>query len=386
MDPVATDQLNDQDVYQATKDLFVGQKAKFRRPGPVQKSIESYSRRDNTLRRFVDIYGIEVICQVVLKLLSGGVYESMLTASRRFPDLFNPSAIQSEARDILEAEAIRKEQTALESIVQSQLADGKGIFEYSGVMVALRDSGSDIPNGQASNSSSLFPVYLPFPTEHLLMERLQKTLELACYEFGARAMPDTLRKRCWDCPESVELSKWTEVFRREGVLERGSPRKASKELLLSIANIRHTAVHRLRTSSVGLEQFIADAEDLVDLLGDTAYSKSISQLRANVNSAITELTQNKQFLQLQLEHTQVAIEQQRAELDRREQEAINNAREEDRKYQAVAGKRVQKALEVIGNLGGTDNGRISPLEGFGSVRGMAEDYDDDLDKFEDCNE
>ncbi|SCV61385.1 uncharacterized protein FFFS_15954 [Fusarium fujikuroi] len=231
------------------------------------------------------------------------------------------------------------------------------------------DSGNDIPNGQASKSSSLFPVYLPFPTEHLLMERLQKTLELACYEFGARAMPDTLRKRCWDCPESVELSKWTEVFRREGILDEGSP-----------------PVHRLRTSSIGLEQFIADAEDLVDLLGDTAYSKSISQLRANVNSAITELTQNKQFLQLQLEHTQAAIEQQRAELDRREQEAINDAREEDRKYQAVAGKRVQKALEVIGNLGGTDNGRISPLVGFGSVRNMAEDYDDDLDKFEDFNE
>ncbi|KAH7190969.1 hypothetical protein BKA60DRAFT_613097 [Fusarium oxysporum] len=172
-------------------------------------------------------------------------------------------------------------------------------------------------------------------------------------------MPDTLRKRCWDCPESVELSRWTEVFRREGILEQGSAR---------------------------LEQFIADAEDLLEVLGDTAYSKSISQLRANVDSAITELTQNKQFLELQLEHTQAAIEQQRAELDRREQEAINDAREEDRKYQILAGERVQKALEVIGNLGGTDNRRIFPLEGFGSVGDMAEDDDDDLDKFEDCNE
>lgn len=137
MDPVATDQLNDQDVYQATKDIFVGQKAKFRKVGPVQKSIESYSRRDNTLRQFVDLYGVQAICQVVLRLLSGGVYESMLTASRRFPDLFNPSAVQSEARDILEAEAIRNEQTALESIVQSQLADSEGTFDWAGVMVAL---------------------------------------------------------------------------------------------------------------------------------------------------------------------------------------------------------------------------------------------------------
>ncbi|UZP36740.1 hypothetical protein NXS19_004556 [Fusarium pseudograminearum] len=151
MDPVATDQLNDQDIYQATKDIFVGQKAKFRKLAPVQKSIESCSRRDNTLRQFVDLYGVEAICQVVLRLLSGGVYESMLTASRRFPDLFNPSAVQSEARDILEAEAVRNEQTALEGIAQSQLADNKGAFDCAGVMVALLDSGDGIPNGQANS-------------------------------------------------------------------------------------------------------------------------------------------------------------------------------------------------------------------------------------------
>lgn len=83
------------------------------------------------------------------------------------------------------------------------------------------------------NSSSLFPVYLPFPKEHLLMEKLQKTLELACYEFGARVLPDIMRKRGWDCPESVELSKWTEVLKREGVVELESTRKPLKELLHS---------------------------------------------------------------------------------------------------------------------------------------------------------
>ncbi|KAK2470480.1 hypothetical protein H9L39_18097 [Fusarium oxysporum f. sp. albedinis] len=218
------------------------------------------------------------------------------------------------------------------------------------------------------------------------MERLQKTLELACYEFGARAMPDTLRNRGWDCPESVELSKWTEVLKREGVLKRENTRKTLKELLYSIANIRHTAVHRLRTSSVGLEMFIADAEDLVEVLGDTAYSKSISQLRTNMNSAITELTQNKQFLQLQLEQTRAAIERQRAELDRREQEAIDYAREEDRKYQILAGEKVQKALEVIGNFEVTTNISISPSECFDGIEDMGDDDDDDMDQFEDCDE
>jgi hypothetical protein len=220
----------------------------------------------------------------------------------------------------------------------------------------------------------------------MLMERLQKALELACYEFGARNMPDILRNRGWDCPELVELSKWTEVFRQEGILERESTRKTLKELLHSIANIRHTSVHRLRTSSVGLEMFIADAEDLVEVLGDTEYAKSISQLRTNINLAITELTQNKQFLQLQLEHTQAEIEQQRAELDRREQEAINYAREEDRKYQIVAGEKVQEALKVIGHFEVKTNRSMSPLEDFGGAEEMADDDDNNTDQFEDCDE
>lgn len=199
-------------------------------------------------------------------------------------------------------------------------------------------------------------------------------------------MPDELRDRGWDCPESVELSKWTEILKRDGVLERENTRKTMKELLRSIASIRHTAVHRLRTSSAGLELFIADAEDLVEVLGDPEYSKSISQLRKDISSAIMELKQNKQFLQLQLEHTKASIEQQHAELDRREQEAIENAKEEDKKYQILAGDKVQKALEVMENSEVTTNGSMSLLGDVNGVEDIADDDDDDVDNFEDCEE
>jgi hypothetical protein len=137
MEPAVTDRLNDQDVYQATKDIFVGEKSKFRKVGPVRKSTESYQKRHNTVRQFVDLYGAEAIYQIVLRLLSGGVCESKLIASRRFPDLFNPSVVQSAARDMLEGEAIRNKQTALEGIVQSQLTDSQGAFDWGVIRVAL---------------------------------------------------------------------------------------------------------------------------------------------------------------------------------------------------------------------------------------------------------
>jgi hypothetical protein len=37
-------------------------------------------------------------------------------------------------------------------------------------------------------NSSVTSVYLPFPTEHMLMEKILKTLELACYQFGLRIL------------------------------------------------------------------------------------------------------------------------------------------------------------------------------------------------------
>lgn len=82
----------------------------------------------------------------------------------------------------------------------------------------------------------------------------------------------------WDCPELVELNKWTELLKSEGVAALGDTRKPLEKLLQSIANIRHTAVHRLRTNSVRLEQFLIDAEDLVGALGNPVYANVTSQL------------------------------------------------------------------------------------------------------------
>lgn len=222
------------------------------------------------------------------------------------------------------------------------------------------------------------------------MERLQKILELACYEFGARALPDIMRRRGWDCPELVELNKWTELLKREEVAALGDTRKPLEELLQSIANIRHTAVHRLRTNSVRLEQFLIDAEDLVGALGNPVYANVISQLRLHTESTIAELTQNKQLLQSQLETTRVVIAKQRAEIDQKEQEAINHVRGEDEKYQVLAGERLEKALELIGDFKGIKNGENAVLYGVNnSTNDIVDDMDsmdDDMDEFIDCNE
>ncbi|CVL09117.1 uncharacterized protein FMAN_14247 [Fusarium mangiferae] len=389
MEPVVTAALDDQIIYQATKDIFIGQKARFRKLGPVKKSIGSHLQKGSLIRQLVTQHGADAIHQPVLKLLSDRVYESISIASERFPDLFEPSTAQTAARNILEAEAAKSEQAALEDIIQTQWADSQGALEWAEVTAALHDASNSITESEAG-SLSLFPVYLPFPIEHMLMGKLQKTLELACFDFGTRVLPNIMRKRGWECPESVELNRWTELFGREGSMRGKIDKDLPKELLRSIASIRHTAVHRLRSNSAGLERFLADAERLAGILGDTVHAKAISQLRSDAQSALVELTQNKHFIQRQLERAQEEIAKKRAKLDQEEQEVLRCIAKEDEKYRMLAGDRLQNALELMGCSKIATDKEGAVLDGSNGMEAnvfYADDSDlDYADQFEDCDE
>lgn len=240
------------------------------------------------------------------------------------------------------------------------------------------------------DNSSVLPVYLPFPAEHMLMEKMQKILELACYQFGLRALPNVMQKQGWDCPESVELSKWAKLFGRKGNLAWEGSGKPSKELLQSIAAIRHAAVHRLRTNSMGLERFLADAETLAGVLGDNKFTQAISQLRLDTQATLTELIRNKQFSQVQLEKAQEEIARQRAELDQKEQEILRHMASEDRKYRDLAGKRLERALDLMGDLKVASNGQGAVLENVDDIEDdpISDDNSDfdHAEQFEDCSE
>jgi hypothetical protein len=222
------------------------------------------------------------------------------------------------------------------------------------------------------------------------MEKIQKTLELACYQFGLSALPNVMQKQGWECPESVELSKWAKLFGRKGNLVWEGSGKPSKELLQSIAAIRHATVHRLRTNSAGLERFLADAENLARLLGDNKFTQAISELRLDTQKTLTELIRNKKFSQVQMEKAQEEIARQRAELDQKEQEILRHMASEDRKHRELAGERMERALDLMGDLKVASNGQVAVLE---NVDGVEDDpvSDDDSDfdhaeQFEDCSE
>ncbi|KAH6874530.1 hypothetical protein B0T10DRAFT_204847 [Thelonectria olida] len=210
-----------------------------------------------------------------------------------------------------------------------------------------RSDNSMSPNCQAlPPMPPLLPIYLPFKAQHKLLVHLQNVLEVACYNFGKRTIPDTLQRRGWDCAESVELNRWTEEFlsQQESFPDKEHISKPLDQFFRSIANIRHTAVHRHRICAKSIDQFLLDAEALAILLGDADCTRHIVELRREIQVAVEELERNKQFLRSTLGKNLEEIVVKRAELQRMEEMAIAEMKRKEEEYQILAGKRLEDAM------------------------------------------
>ncbi|KAM0367570.1 hypothetical protein ACHAO7_008831 [Fusarium culmorum] len=255
--------------------------------------------------------------------------------------------------EILEGVATSIGQTILEDVHQIHSNDNHECPEEPKAVTILNDINGSIARNEIDNSS-VYAVYLPFPAAHMLMEKLQKTLELACYQFGLRALPSLMRKQGWDCPQAGELNKWTKIFgRTESVVWEGS-------------------------------------ETLTGALGEKEFTQAISQLRMDTQETLAELIHNKEMSQAKLERAQEEIARHRAELDQREQEILRHAESEDRKYRDLAGERLKGVLGLVMDVKVVSHGQAAVLTNGDDV----EDYlisDDDSDsdyneQFEDCSE
>lgn len=162
-------------------------------------------------------------------------------------------------------------------------------------------------------------------------------------------MPDVLQEKDWDCPEAAELNLWAAEFTKrqnefaDKEIDIGKPLET---LFRSVADIRHTAVHRVRVSARGVEQFLLDGEAFAMILDEELCQQSLARLRRNTQLAIEELERNKHVLSSKLEETLKRIATQRAELDRQEKAAITEMVEEDGEYQLLAGTNLELAVET----------------------------------------
>lgn len=197
---------------------------------------------------------------------------------------------------------------------------------------------------------SLFPLEFPFITGHKILIKTQEVLEHACFRFAETAMPEILEKRKWHCPESAELNLWAKQFsKRQAKLgkvssKESSPSKPLKEVLSSVAQIRHHAVHRIPVTAKELERFMIDGETLVQLFEDNTATHVMSRARSEVHAAAAELENKKNMLEARLNRVLQDIDEKRAKLDHAEAEAIADMQQKDKEYQLFAGTHLQENI------------------------------------------
>ncbi|KAI1825219.1 hypothetical protein F4861DRAFT_211200 [Xylaria intraflava] len=375
-------------VYLALKNVFKGPNAEVRQLKAVRKLVTK-SQDTSDVAHLIKAHSIEVVCTIARALLVEEIFASTLKAKIRFPEVFDVSPAQGAEREASEAEAAINEANAIKGAAQWYSENSQNTQD----LVARADVVEPLPETesvetyhshepQASKAKpavpSLFPIYLPLRTQHRILTKVQSILEDACFDFGQSNMPEVMKKKGWHCSEAAELNLWVvELLQHQNKFADrvNDIRRPLTSLLRSVADIRHSAVHRICISAKGLEQFLLNAESFATLLGDTTRLKSLTELRRNVQQAMGELERNKHVLNSKLTETFKRIAAQRAELDRAEEMAIADMVREDIEYLTLAGKNLEDVQATLSSVKLTPDPIVKEDESNSNV--------DDVDTVED---
>ncbi len=164
---------------------------------------------------------------------------------------------------------------------RSQLLTGPCLAEFRGKKHRLQEK---LP--------SLYPSYLPYRAQHLILNTAQQILEESCFDFAMTSVPSLLQERKWECAAAGELTQWTKIFRSNrakpwaSTLGTDFGSGEARGMLTAVSNLRHTAVHRLPTTARGVSQLLESAVKLMQVLEDGLRAAQLEELWSDVNSKI----------------------------------------------------------------------------------------------------
>lgn len=181
-------------------------------------------------------------------------------------------------------------------------------------------------------------------------------------------LPELLEQRQWDCPEAIELNKWTHVVvKRLSKLPShcfedfaSDPMMSLANVLISINKLRHSAVHRLHTTAKGISEMIRSATRFAEALRDSACQQQLNELHHELKGKIRALELNKNFLETKLEHEMQEIARQRKELAEKEKQAIATTLREDKDYGSLIGILLSESVDHIFER--SKNDELEPIE------------------------
>jgi hypothetical protein len=358
-----------QRVFTAYQALFRGVEKQAK--GKVIRSILEANDQANSA--VVLSLGYDRVVSILAALLERGVFASELKAKLAFPMLYKTSPEQDARREASDAGAARDEA----EILQSEEAENNAIPEveldddFLSVDGGVHDEGAAGFSEWASSKNhiksfpwlthedgvsrpsipSFYPTSFSLPLQHEVLSRVQRLLEECCYSFTKRHAPKILERKKWDCPEAIELHTWIYVFAKH---HKKLPSHAFKTpspglpiILLSVAPLRHAAVHRLRISAKGISQMVHNAVAFAEALSDTVRASMLREVAEEIDTKVKNQELHKSYLESRLQKELDEIDQERHELEKREHDAIRTIVAEDEENMCFVSSLLRSSLPQL---------------------------------------
>ncbi|KAI0377581.1 hypothetical protein F5Y04DRAFT_264163 [Hypomontagnella monticulosa] len=338
-------------VYLACRAIFTGDKALLRRAKKVREEVE---KRQYALGSLTQDLGVEKVVEIARDLLERRVFESELKAKVEFPELFLSSLDQEVQREASEIDAARSTAEALEEIASAEHIDPESDDDFR---FNFKEEGKNETNAEPITIRhtvilpSLYPTYIPYKTQHLILNEAQRMLEASCFEFAQKWLPSFLEERGWECASSVELTRWTRVLAKqadkipEEALNLGGA--SMTEILFATSKLRHSAVHRIATTARGIQDLVKSAVALACALKDHKRASQLEEMCYELESKIKAMELNKNALESSAAASLEEIQRQREELDKKEKEVIANMTKRDGENRGFVGALIEDSVVRI---------------------------------------
>lgn len=220
---------------------------------------------------------------------------------------------------------------------------------------------------------SLYPSFVPYQTQHLLLTKAQQLLEECCFDFAKRWLPGVVETNGWTCAAAVELTSWTSLLGSKHYAELppgsfdlpmfttallGKEKYPLKDLFFQLHPLRNLAVHRGSTPAPHIRELLKPAVRLARVLRDHKRAAQLEELKSAFDSRVTAMEQQKQTLLIEASRGLRRIQVQKDKLKKQEDSLLAKVLRQDQRNKAAAGQLLNQA---IGNIFGAQD--VFPHQG-----------------------
>ncbi|MBW0549533.1 hypothetical protein O181_089248 [Austropuccinia psidii MF-1] len=341
-------------VYVACRFIFTADKAKFRKAKTVKNLVFKYP----SLRPLRRDLGEDRLVSILQRLLADEVFESEKRARARFPDLFLSSTVRDAQRQVCETVASHSTAVALDKLVSEyELEANKPHEKILPSLPAQLQHVQELepPSEQPSKTQtlkekipSLYPLYLSYQAQHLILNTVQRVLEECCFDFSKNLWPSVIETMKWDCPPAVELTQFLNILRKRTTIQLPELEIADlQDLLAKLSTLRNVAVHRIQVTANTISTYIKSAVKLAQALQDNLRAGQLEALRYSLNCQLEAMEMNKNLLQNTVLLQLTEIQKQREALEKSESDVVKQMLNDDLNNRIMISKLLEKSLETI---------------------------------------